>query len=203
MKATGQVIGTAGYGLSGDTSWAANDAVARVGLSGEIRTAEILNKLARERGGPTVMHDLTFPGTRANIDHLVISGDRVLIIDSKVWKPGVYWTLGGQSRRGTERVRHLEKDSIEKATARLKARLTKAKIKHVVVTPIVVVWPSRRGGVVRTSMLRVPGAKVIAADKLEAYVRRFTKASGSGYIAGNLRSMIPQASQHANMTDTW
>ena len=36
-----------------------------------------------------VLHDLRIPipGFKANIDHAVVSGRSVLLIDSKMWKP--------------------------------------------------------------------------------------------------------------------
>ncbi|OOP59265.1 hypothetical protein BMF89_21285 [Arthrobacter sp. SRS-W-1-2016] len=39
-----------------------------------------------------VLHDLRIPlpGFKANIDHAIVSGKSVLLIDSKMWKPGFY-----------------------------------------------------------------------------------------------------------------
>jgi nuclease-like protein len=61
------------------------DAVAwRRGAAGERRTARLLDPL--ERHGWTVLHDLAVPGSRANIDHLVIGPGGVLVIDSKHYR---------------------------------------------------------------------------------------------------------------------
>jgi hypothetical protein len=58
----------AGWGLRFRPS---TDAVAwRRGAAGERRTARLLDPLARH--GWTVLHDLAVPGSRANLDHLVI-----------------------------------------------------------------------------------------------------------------------------------
>ena len=47
------------------------DAVAwRCGAAGERRTARLLGPL--ERHGWAILHDLALPGSRANLDHLVI-----------------------------------------------------------------------------------------------------------------------------------
>lgn len=150
------------------------------------------------------MHDLTIPGSRANIDHLVISGDKILIVDSKVWKPGRYWTLAGKTRRGVERFTPAEKKTVEMARERLDALLSKSGVPHQLVTPILVVWPSRRDGAVRSSMLRVPGARVIAGDRLEAYVGKFiTKNAANGIIVRHLTPLVPKAARNAGLTDSW
>jgi hypothetical protein len=58
------------------------DAVAwRRGATGERRTARLLDPL--ERQGWVVLHDLAVPGSRANLDHLVIGPGGVFAIDSK------------------------------------------------------------------------------------------------------------------------
>jgi hypothetical protein len=56
----------------------------RRGAAGERRTARLLAPL--ERRGWAVLHDLTIPGSAANIDHLVIGPGGVLVIDSKQYR---------------------------------------------------------------------------------------------------------------------
>jgi hypothetical protein len=69
----------AGWGLRFKPS---PDAVAwRRGAAGERRTARLLGPL--ERHGWAVLHDLAVPGSRANLDHLVIGPGGVFVIDSK------------------------------------------------------------------------------------------------------------------------
>jgi Nuclease-related domain len=53
----------------------------RRGATGERRTARLLAPL--ERHGWAVLHDLAIPGSKANIDHLVIGPGGVVVIDSK------------------------------------------------------------------------------------------------------------------------
>ena len=61
------------------------DAVAwRRGAAGERRTARLLGPL--ERQGWAVLHDLAVPGSRANLDHLVIGSGGVFAIDSKQYR---------------------------------------------------------------------------------------------------------------------
>jgi hypothetical protein len=56
----------------------------RRGAAGERRTARLLDPL--ERQGWAVLHDLAVPGSRANIDHLVIGPGGVFVIDSKQYR---------------------------------------------------------------------------------------------------------------------
>jgi nuclease-like protein len=61
------------------------DAMAwRRGAAGERRTARLLEPL--ERDGWAVLHDLAVPGSRANLDHLVIGPGGVFAIDSKQYR---------------------------------------------------------------------------------------------------------------------
>lgn len=103
-KVPGQVIGTPGGSLAGAT-FAANASVAKVGADGERRTAVILDALALRPGGPSVLHDLNIPNPKysANVDHVIVSGSTVTIIDTKVWASNFYWTLAGKTYRGLKR----------------------------------------------------------------------------------------------------
>jgi len=56
----------------------------RRGAAGERRTARLLEPL--ERQGWVVLHDLAVPGSRANLDHLVIGPGGVFVIDSKQYR---------------------------------------------------------------------------------------------------------------------
>ena len=53
------------------------------GARGERRTAEVLNP--RSGDGWYVLHDLAVPGSRANIDHVVVTPAGVFVVDSKDW----------------------------------------------------------------------------------------------------------------------
>jgi len=75
---------------------------AAVGASGERRTADLLRAIQNQRHPQkrfVVIHDVMLPSAKytANIDHIVVAGNRVLIIDSKVWSPGFYFTFRGQT----------------------------------------------------------------------------------------------------------
>jgi hypothetical protein len=56
----------------------------RRGAAGERHTARLLHPM--ERQGWAVLHDLAVPGSRANIDHLVIGPGGVFVIDSKHYR---------------------------------------------------------------------------------------------------------------------
>jgi Nuclease-related domain len=72
----------AGWGLRFRAS---PEAVAwRRGAVGERRTARLLGPL--ERQGWAVLHDLAVPGSRANLDHLVVGPGGVFVIDSKQYR---------------------------------------------------------------------------------------------------------------------
>ena len=78
----GLAAGAAGWGLRFQPS---PDAVAwQRGAAGERRTARLLDPL--ERQGWAVLHDLALPGSRANIDHLVVGPGGVFVIDSKQYR---------------------------------------------------------------------------------------------------------------------
>jgi hypothetical protein len=78
----GLAVVAAGWGLRFRPS---PEAIAwRHGAAGERRTARLLNPLARQ--GWVVLHDLAVPGSRANIDHLVIGSGGVFVIDSKQYR---------------------------------------------------------------------------------------------------------------------
>ncbi|MGW3036439.1 nuclease-related domain-containing protein [Streptomyces sp. NPDC001178] len=54
------------------------------GAAGEQKTARLLKRL--ERRGHIVLHDRAVPGSRANLDHLVIGPAGVTYIDTKAWR---------------------------------------------------------------------------------------------------------------------
>ena len=55
----------------------------RRGAAGEVATAVLLTRLPRRF---VVLHDRRVPGSRANIDHLVIGPTGVWVVDSKVYR---------------------------------------------------------------------------------------------------------------------
>jgi len=74
-----------GWAAVGSVAWPRQDADrwAR-GAAGEQATAALLSRLAPSRW--TVLHDLAVPGSRANIDHLVIGPTGLWVVDTKAFR---------------------------------------------------------------------------------------------------------------------
>lgn len=82
------------YGTAGGHIGSANQfgQTADVGAAGEKILGEYLNKLAAKRPDMYVFHGLCFtPNKRgADVDHAVVIGQTVLLIDAKLWKSASY-----------------------------------------------------------------------------------------------------------------
>lgn len=93
------VWGAPGDGLTGAERWFGKVRT-ELGVRGEEATARFLQVLL-DIPGVRILHGMSFPGSRfADVDHIVISGNRVVIIDSKMWKPcQVSWLPSGQVQR--------------------------------------------------------------------------------------------------------
>jgi len=187
----GTVIGRPGGSLV-DASWAKNAAVADIGRGGEQRTAAVLNDLARVPGGPTVLHDLRIPipGFSANIDHVVVAGSRVTIIDSKVWRHGVYWTLSGRTRRGLAVVDFADKKTLPTAHAALRRHLDARMTRDTVFGPnILAVWPSGDGPL-STFAYRPQDAIVVHGKALRRRLPRLTGATPADPVIVQILSQL-------------
>ena len=135
------------------------DAVAwRRGAAGERRTARLLDLL--ERQGWAVLHDLAVPGSRANIDHLVIGPGGVFVIDSKHYRgsPPARWVQGGC---GTGAIR---------SPPLLRVDFEADRAAQVLVDPDVVVVPivAVHGAQVPWGKVVMNGVPVVAARRLRA-----------------------------------
>ncbi|WP_248581563.1 nuclease-related domain-containing protein [Nocardioides sp. InS609-2] len=174
-----RIIGRAGAGLE-NAAWAVNADVARIGKAGELRSAAVLDQHALPHDGVTVLHDLRIPipGFTANIDHVVVVGSTVHLLDSKVWAPGTYWTLAGVTRRGWKRVKHADKKTMEMAREALERYLAGRNVRAKFATPLLVVWPSSTRGSLSTRWMAPVGAKAIAGDQLASLAARRFKARG-------------------------
>lgn len=165
----GVVIGMPGGGLEpGRAGWAVSERVAEVGRSGELATADVLDPLTRAWRGPTVLHDLGVPASAANIDHVVVAGRRVVVVDSKVWRPGRYTMRSGHPMRDGVAFPHAGLGSTvfgaRRLSAWLEARLGPGRAR--IARPVVAVWPSTPGARIDLSRLRPDGVTLIGADRL-------------------------------------
>lgn len=69
----------------------------KAGADGERRVARVLRPLTRH--GVVVLHDRALPRSRANIDHLVIGGMGIVVVDAKNWRArGARVALGRDGR---------------------------------------------------------------------------------------------------------
>jgi hypothetical protein len=69
------------------------------GANGEAKLGRLLDPLRDE--GMAVLHDRRIPGTRANIDHLVVAPWGVFVIDAKNYKGWSSDAIAAASSRGT------------------------------------------------------------------------------------------------------
>lgn len=175
----------ASYGIPGgslaedtDTSWAANSAAADAGRRGEQIVGGMLDDLVAVSDGGVVLHDLDIPlsGLQANIDHIVVAGRTVLIVDAKLWAPGIYFTLRGRSYRAPiKRVSYVEKKSQVLATNALRTHLSSTSAD--LTRPIVAAAASQRG-LLSTRFLTMPGARVLSVPAAKRHIRTMLKREG-------------------------
>lgn len=183
----GQVIGVAGASLEG-AQWAASRDAAAVGLNAErLTAAELVGAVER---GATVLHDLRIPirGITANIDHAVVSGDAVTLIDSKWWAPGVYWTVGGRTRRGLRLAPHADAGATAIAQRAIAALLRRRGV-GVLADPVTVVWakhtPSLR--LYRPSLgIAIPG------ERVGAWTRSMAMQPANRAVVAALRTLVKE-----------
>lgn len=126
------------------------------GSAGEVATARLLQSLPESRWA--VMHDLAVPGSRANIDHLVIGPTGVWVIDTK--------TRRGEMCRGLRTLRFGGRP-LDTEPVVFEARVVSDRL-GVRARPVVAVHGAdlhRRG-------VRSRGVRVVAAAGLVRLVRR-------------------------------
>jgi hypothetical protein len=161
----------AGWGLRFRPS---PDAVAwRRGMAGERRTARLLNPL--EQQGWAILHDLAVPGSRANIDHLVIGPSGVFVIDSKQYRgrlqldpSGRLWH-GGYPLAPSLRALSFEADQAAQVLPN----------PGVAVVPIVAV----HGAQVPWGRVVTDGVPVLAARRLPSLLRQLPAMLGPERVA--------------------
>lgn len=169
-----RIYGTAAGSLRTNTAWAVSDTVARIGATGELKTAEVLESFAASPVGIVVLHDLQvrWRKYRFNIDHLVTSGRTVHILDTKTWAPGFYWTFQGHTRRGLKSIPHADKKSLPLTAAFLEQYLGNYGIEFQIAKPILVVWPSSTASNLSLGLYRPSGARAITGARLTAFLDR-------------------------------
>jgi hypothetical protein len=137
----------------------------RRGAKGERTTARLLAPL--ERYGFTVFHDLSLPGGRVNVDHLVIGPTGIWAIDSKSWRNRTVVDKDGRLWRGRRpadtavRVAWWEAEQV--------ANLFDATGLDVGVNPVLVIHGTQLRAL---EAIAGQGVRVVAPDYLAAVVSR-------------------------------
>jgi hypothetical protein len=150
------------------------DAIAwRRGAAGERRTARLLDPL--ERHGWAVLHDLAVPGSRANLDHLVIGPGGVFVIDSKHYRGRLQLDRSGRLWHGryplAPTLRAVDYEADQAAQVLVDP--------DVVVVPIVAV----HGAQVPWGKMVTDGVPVVAAKRLPSMLGQLPAVLGPERVA--------------------
>ena len=144
------------------------DAVAwRRGAAGERRTARLLHPLGRR--GWVVLHDLAVPGSRANIDHLLIGPGGVFVIDSKQYRGRLRLDPSGRLWHG-----HYLLASTLRAVSFEADQAAQVLPDPGVVVPIVAV----HGAQVPWGKVVIDGVPIVPARRLPSMLRRLPAVLG-------------------------
>jgi len=137
------------------------------GAAGEQATAALLQRLPARRWA--VMHDLAVPGSRANIDHLVIGRTGVWVVDTKATRAPVrsgWWSVRFGGRK------------LDSGPARWEAEVA-SELLGVPVRPIIAV----HGHGLRRRGARAGGVRVVPASSLVKRLRRGPRRLGRIEVA--------------------
>jgi hypothetical protein len=145
----------------------------RRGAAGERRTAQLLDPL--ERHGWAILHDLAVPGSRANLDHLVIGPGGVFVIDSKQYRGRLQFDPSGQLWHG--------RYPLAPALGAVSFEADQAAL--VVTDPDVVVVPvmAVHGAQVPWGKVVVQGVPVVPARRLPSMLRQLPAVLGPERVA--------------------
>ncbi|MFJ9523259.1 nuclease-related domain-containing protein [Kitasatospora sp. NPDC101801] len=137
------------------------------GAAGERRTAKLLVPLQRD--GWHALHDRSIPGSRANVDHLLIGPAGALMVDSKFWtsKKSALRVQGGRLWYG----RYDQTKTLQ--TAVWEAQQAARALGVPVATIVAVHGATVPGGVVM-----LEGATVVPASRLRHLVRNLSPVQG-------------------------
>jgi hypothetical protein len=161
----------AGWGLRFRSS---PEAVAwRRGAAGERRTAHLLGPL--ERHGWVVLHDLAVPGSRANIDHLVIGPGGMFVIDSKQYRGRLQLDPTGRLWHG----RYPLAPTLQAVSFEADQAAVVLPDPGMAVVPIVAV----HGAQVPWGKVVVDGVPVVSAQRLPSLLRALPAVVGPEQVA--------------------
>jgi hypothetical protein len=180
------VFGRAGASLAEGGAWQKAAGANKGAAAAERATGELLDRLALAEDGPTVFHDLRLPGGEANIDHLIVAGRRVTVVDTKWWKPGWYWGKPPNMRRGATRFRAAESGATMAAVGAVNRLLAAHGVRAARSGAVWAVHQSNPAGKVRLRLARKPGVKLMTW-------RRFRGKAFAGRFAGNADPAVAAA----------
>jgi hypothetical protein len=143
------------------------------GAAGERRTARLLDPL--ERHGWAVLHDLAVPGSRANLDHLVIGPGGVFVIDSKQYRGRLQLDGSGRLWHG----RYPLAPTLHAVSFEADQAAQVLPDPGVAVVPIVVI----HGAPVPWGKVVVNGVPVVAARRLPRLLRALPAVLGPERVA--------------------
>jgi hypothetical protein len=150
------------------------DAVAwRRGAVGERRTARLLGPL--EQHGWAVLHDLAIPGSRANLDHLMIGPGGVFMIDSKQYRGRLRLDPSGRLWHG----RYPLAPTLQAVSFEADQAAQVLPDPGVVVVPIVAV----HGAQVPWGKVVMEGVPVVTARRLPSMLRQLPAVLGPERVA--------------------
>jgi hypothetical protein len=168
----GLMATAAGWGLRFRPS---PEAIAwRRGAAGERRTARLLDPL--ERHGWAVLHDLALPGSRANIDHLVIGPGGIFVIDSKQYRGRLQLDGSGRLWHG----RYPLAPSLQAVSFEADQAAQVLPDPGVVVLPVVAV----HGAQVPRGKVVMSGVPVVPARRLPSMLRGLPAVLGPERVVG-------------------
>lgn len=136
------------------------------GLWGEKETGKMF-KESFKREDVHIFHDLTVPNLKfANIDHLIVRGKTIFVVDSKNWSPGIYWNIGDSGFRGFKKFDPLTKKHVQAANAYFTKEFSEFEVKSVIIA-----WSKNKtkNHVFLTSGLEV---KILAGNKAANWIKR-------------------------------
>lgn len=159
------VFGTAGGSVAGTSDKFGADR-ARIGHRGEEVVGRRLDELVAARPDSWLFHDLKWPpttNTRANIDHAVLVGSQLVLIDAKRWAPGVFTRdINGFALRDGSAFPSADKDVMASAIQHFQAWLPGLNV-----TAVTVATPTSRGPFDLSGLHPVGGVPFIPIEVLD------------------------------------
>jgi hypothetical protein len=136
-------------------------AVTKIGNQGEKNTMKILDTIFATDPNIHIFHDINIPknpkqNEAANVDHIILTKEKCLLVDSKVWKNGKYATKkNGETYRDKKPFPYADTHTLDMAASRYTNYLNYLNIpieQQPQWTALFVIWPPQKG---KTSLWRI------------------------------------------------